>query len=214
MSRRVLSKIDSTLDVSRHLLTLEQLPCPWDATLLFGREAPLELEVGSGKGLYLSNAAAADSDRDFLGIEIWLKYARFSAVELAKRQLRNACVVQGDANRVLGELLPDASLDAVHIYFPDPWWKTRHSKRRIMNARFLQHVQRTLKAGGQLHFWTDVQSYFNKSLDVLKQETDLAGPFEVERREAEHSMDYRTHFERRTRLHEEPVYRSIFRKRQ
>ena len=182
-------------------------PCCLDAS------APLELEVGSGKGLFLTNAAAADGDRDFLGLELSRKYARFAAAQLAKRELDNARVVLGDANRVLAGLLPDAVLDAVHIYFPDPWWKKRHHKRRIMNGTFLHHVQRTLKAGGQLHFWTDVESYFNESLVKLRQQTDLAGPFAVDPHDAAHAMDYRTHFERRTRIHEQPVFRSLFRKR-
>jgi tRNA (guanine-N7-)-methyltransferase len=213
MSRRALPKVDPALDLSRHLWTVDQLPRPWNATELFGRAAPLELEVGSGKGLFLRNAAAATGDHDFLGIEVSRKYARYAAAQLVKRQLDNACLVQGDANRVLAELLPDAALAAVHIYFPDPWWKKRHHKRRIMNAGFLQHVQRTLTAGGQLHFWTDVKSYFDQSLEVLQQETDLAGPFEVPPSAAEHPMDYRTHFERRVRMHDQPVYRSTFRKR-
>ncbi|NIL96889.1 MAG: tRNA (guanosine(46)-N7)-methyltransferase TrmB [Planctomycetales bacterium] len=212
MARRALPKINPALDLSRHLLTFEQLSGPWDATALFGRRAPLELEVGSGKGLFLCNAAAADRDGDFLGIEVSRKYARFAAAKLAKRKLDNACLVHGDASRVLAELLPDGVLRAVHIYFPDPWWKKRHHKRRIMNARFLQHVQRTLRAGGQLHFWTDVKSYFDHALAILERETDLKGPRAVPPSVATHPMDYRTHFERRTRLQHQAVYRSRFTK--
>src|SRR5215831_11570568 len=97
MSRRSLPKIDPALDLSTYLLTLEQLPQPWDPLALFGRVAPLEIEVGSGKGLFLIAAAATQPDHDFLGIEIAAKYARYAAARLARRGLRNAAVIHGDA---------------------------------------------------------------------------------------------------------------------
>ena len=97
-----------------------------DAAALFGRQAPLEVEIGSGKGLFLRSAAAARPEVDFLGIEIARRYAEFAAAALLKGDLSNALVVRGDALRVFHELLPERSLAAVHIYFPDPWWKKRH----------------------------------------------------------------------------------------
>src|SRR5262245_45921825 len=148
MGRRSLRKIDPALDLSRHLLTLEQLPRPWDATAIFGRSAPLEVEVGSGKGLFLSQAAQACQDRDFLGVEIAEKYARFIAARLVKRDLPNARIVHGDAQRLFAEFLPDNSVTAVHVYFPDPWWKKRHKKRRVINERFLADAERVLEPGG------------------------------------------------------------------
>ena len=75
-------------------------------------------------------------------------------------------VVSGDALRVFHELIPDDSLAAVHVYFPDPWWKKRHKKRRVMRESFLRDVERTLQPGGQLHFWTDVEEYFRTTLEL------------------------------------------------
>jgi tRNA (guanine-N7-)-methyltransferase len=213
MSRRPLRKIDPSLDLSQHLMTLEQLPRPWDAAKLFGREAPLEVEVGSGKGLFLVQAAAARPAHNFLGIELAVKYARLCAAKLVQRELRNARMIQGDAQRVFGEVLPDGGVEAVHVYFPDPWWKKRHRKRRVMNERFLRDVQRVLAPGGALHFWTDVEEYFHSTLEMIEASTALVGPREVAEREAEHDLDFRTHFERRMRLSGEAVYRSEFRKR-
>jgi len=212
MGRRALRKIDPSLDLSRHLKTFDQLPSPWDAEALFGRHAPLEVEVGSGKGLFLRTAAAGRPEVDFLGIELAQKYARFAAAALAKREFHNAIVVVADALRVFAELLPDGSLAAVHVYFPDPWWKKRHKKRRVMKESFLRHLERTLQPGGRFHFWTDVEEYFHGSLELLAAHTSLQGPREVPESPAEHDMAYRTHFERRTRLHNEPVYRAEFRK--
>ncbi len=212
MGRRALRKIDPSLDLSEHLKTFDELPSPWDAEALFGRSAPLEVEVGPGKGLFLRTAAAERPEVDFLGIEISAKYARFAAAVLAQRQLGNAKVVATDALRVFGELLGDDSLAAVHVYFPDPWWKKRHEKRRLMQEPFVREVQRTLISGGILHFRTDVEQYYRRSVELLARHTHLEGPLDVPQTPAEHDVAYRTHFERRVQMHDEPVYRAEFRK--
>ena len=124
--------------------------------------------------------------------------------------MRNAIALHGDGLRLLREAIRDDSLHAVHVYFPDPWWKTRHHKRRVMNERLLADVVRTLEPGGRLHFWTDVKEYYDQSLELIAAETPLTGPVAVPERPAEHHLDYRTHFERRTRLNDEPVYRAEF----
>ena len=212
MGRRSLRKIDPKIDYSRHLTTPEQLPRPWNAAEVFGRQAPLEIEIGSGKGLFLRTAAAASPEVDFLGIEIARLYAEFAAAALAKRSLPNARLVCGDALQIFRELLPDASLAAVHVYFPDPWWKKRHRKRRVMRESLLRDIERTLRPGGTLHFWTDVEEYFQTSLELLAAHTTLKGPIAVPESPAEDDMAYRTHFERRMRQHNEAVYRAEFRK--
>jgi tRNA (guanine-N7-)-methyltransferase len=212
MGRRSLRKPDPALDISRHLKSWDDLPRPWDSTALFGRSAPLEIEVGSGKGLFLAAAAATQPERSFLGIEIAAKYARFAAARLAQRELANAILLNADAQRLFRELLPAECLAAVHVYFPDPWWKARHKKRRVMNEPFARDVERTLQHGGSLHFWTDVEEYFTTSLELIAAKTRLTGPHPVAEQPAEHDLDYRTHFERRMRLHGEAVYRAEFRK--
>ncbi len=212
MPRRALRKIDPSLNLTGVLYGLEELARPFDPAVLFGRRAPLEVEVGSGKGLFLRSAAAQRPDTDFLGLEVAAKYAQFSAAGLVKLGLRNAVVVHGDALRMFRELLADGSLAAVHVYFPDPWWKKRHKKRRVMRESFLADVQRTLVPGGALHFWTDVEEYFRTTLELIAACTGLLGPLDVPERPAEHDLDYRTHFERRNRQEGVPIYRAEFRK--
>jgi tRNA (guanine-N7-)-methyltransferase len=212
MGRRALRKIDPEIDLSRHFKTWDDLPQPWEAGQLFGREAPLEVEVGSGKGLFLQSAAMATPTHNFLGIEIATKYARFAAARMARHELPNAVMIHGDAQRLFAEALHDNSLAAVHVYFPDPWWKKRHHKRRVLNERFVQDVERKLTPGGSLHFWTDVEERFKETLELLGEHTQLSGPLAVSERPAEHDLDYRTHFERRTRLVALPVYRAEFHK--
>ncbi len=210
MGRRALRKIDPELDLSHHFRTVEELPNPCTAQQLFSDDGPFEIEVGSGKGLFLQNAAIQHPERRYLGVEVSHKYARFTAARLAKREIKNAIAVHGDALRLFRELVPDNSLAGVHVYFPDPWWKKRHRRRRVLNEAFLTDVVRTLKPQGKLHFWTDVQEYYDVTLELIAEKIALVGPLEVAEPSAEHDLDYRTHFERRTRLNDEPVYRSQF----
>jgi len=186
----------------------EALPAPLDPAALFPGRAPVELEVGSGKGLFLSTASAATPDRNFLGAEISVGYARLCAARLAARGADNARIVQGDATFLVRALLPDACLAGMHVYFPDPWWKARHRKRRVLSPAFLEHAGRTLSPGGTLHVWTDVEEYFREALAAALETGLFAEPREESARPAEHDLDYHTHFERRTRLAGAPVWRA------
>lgn len=212
MGRRALPKIDRELDLSGHYLRPENLPDSFNSKETFGRSAPLEIEIGSGKGLFLCTAAAAHPDRDFLGIEIMGQYARFIASRLAKKELPNARILHGDGVAFLNSV-PDESIAAVHVYFPDPWWKKRHRKRRVMNTSLLASVDRILVPDGRLHFWTDVKEYFDSTLELIQAESKLIGPLEVPAEPALHDMDYRTHFERRVRVNDLPVYRAEYYKK-
>ncbi|HEX5104138.1 MAG TPA: tRNA (guanosine(46)-N7)-methyltransferase TrmB [Pirellulaceae bacterium] len=212
MGRRALRKIDPTLDLSRHYREAADVPATFDAAELFGRIAPLEVEVGSGKGLFLAGASQTATDHNFLGIEVAQKYARYAAAKLARQGSANAVLVHGDALALFRQWFAADTLAAVHVYFPDPWWKKRHKKRRVLNDDFLRDVQRTLLPGGRLHFWTDVEEYFQTSLALIAATTNFSGPLPVAESPAEHDLDYRTHFERRTRKGSLPVYRAEFEK--
>ena len=212
MGRRTLPRIDPHIDLSHYLVAETDLPEKIPDDTLFGRRAPWEIEVGSGKGLFLCAPTVAVADHDFVGIEIAGKYARFAAAKLAQQARDNGKLIHGDAVRIFQQRVRSDSVAAVHVYFPDPWWKLRHRKRRVMRAEFLLDVQRVLQSGGTLHFWTDVQEYYESTLQLIAKRTDLQGPIIPEPQVVEHDLDYRTHFERRTRLHDQPVYRCQFRK--
>lgn len=178
---------------------------------LFGRVAPLEFEIGSGKGLFICNASSSSPERNFLGVELAYRYALLSASRLAKRGVKNGVMAAGDAAKFLREIVPLDSLTAAHIYFPDPWWKKAHRKRRIVRPDVVRMIEARLRLGGRLNFWTDVKEYFDSGVEIVKTSSYLAGPFPVSDRVG--APDFRTHFERRARLEEKPVYRAYFEKR-
>jgi tRNA (guanine-N7-)-methyltransferase len=208
MPRRPPRKPDPRLDLSTFLLPLADLPDPFDPAAVFPRAAPVELEVGSGKGLFLSTAAATAPERNFLGIELAHGYARLVAGKLAAAGLPNARIIQGDAGFLVGSLLPEACLAGMHVYFPDPWWKARHRKRRVLSEPFLLQAGRVLAAGAVLHVWTDVEEYFLEALAAARATGLFGEPRTEAAEEPAHDLDYRTHFERRTRLAGMSVWRA------
>ena len=119
-------------------------------------------------------------------------------------------MMNADAAKVLREIIPLNSLADAHIYFPDPWWKKAHRKRRIVRPDVVSMIEARLERGGRLHFWTDVKEYFDSGVEIIKLSTSLVGPFNIPERPAADDMDFLTHFERRTRLGDKPVYRSYF----
>ncbi|MCL2742569.1 MAG: tRNA (guanosine(46)-N7)-methyltransferase TrmB [Planctomycetaceae bacterium] len=216
-ARRALKIVRDDVDLSGVLFTEEELPKSWNPAVLFGNDAPIELEIGSGKGLFISNAAKNMPERNFLGIEIEKSYSRLCAARIIKQlagtEQRNAVMFCADAAVVLRDYIPEGVLMGVHVYFPDPWWKRAHRKRRVLRTEVLKLIETRLCFGGTLHFWTDVEEYFDSTLELLKEHTDLLGPFEVAEKEAADDFDYRTHFERRTRLNREKVYRTELKRR-
>src|SRR5262249_50332786 len=135
-------------------------PAPLDWRTVFGNDNPVEVEIGFGKGLYLVRVAQESPATNFLGIEVVRKYQLFTATRLAKRGLRNVRLALADARWFLKARVPPASLQAIHVYYPDPWWKKRHHKRRVFTAEFAAACERCLRPGGRLYVVTDVAEYF------------------------------------------------------
>ncbi len=153
-----------------------EVPNPLDPTHLFGdpaKTAPLEIEVGSGKGTFLVAEGEARPETLFLGIERARRYWLFAADRLRRRERDNARILRADANEALAAL-PPASAAGVHVYFPDPWPKRRHAHRRLLvNADFLAAVERVLRPGGLLRVVSDAPDYFAAIRETLATRRNL-----------------------------------------
>jgi tRNA (guanine-N7-)-methyltransferase len=138
-----------------------------DFAALFGRRTEPVLEIGFGNGDALLAMAGAHPERDFLGIEVHRPGVGRLLMGLAGGGLANVRVMCDDAKQVLERQIPDASLSAVHLYFPDPWPKSRHHKRRLVQAGFVELVRRRLALGGLFHLATDWEHYADHMMEVM-----------------------------------------------
>lgn len=152
---------------------------PIDFTRCFGRAAPVTLEIGFGNGASLAEMAANAPECDFLGIEVHRPGVGHLLQEVERRGLSNVRVMCADAVEVLERQIADASLDRVLLFFPDPWHKKRHHKRRILQPAFIELLARRLRPGGRFHMATDWEDYARHMLAEMDQAPgfhNTAGP--------------------------------------
>lgn len=149
------------------------LPRPLDWATVFGVEAPVEIEIGSGKGSFIVESAESRPDTRFLSIEWARGYADYVRDRVRRRDLRNVRVARADARRFFLDHVPDASVAAIHVYFPDPWPKERHHKRRLIQPGFVEVAAEALEPGGEIRFVSDHEEYFEAATAVLDAEPRL-----------------------------------------
>lgn len=138
----------------------ETLKKPLDWAELFGNANPVEMEIGSGKGTFLTEQARNRKDTNFFGIEWARWYWRYTCDRLRRHGCLNARAIRAEAGFFIDEFVTDASISVLHIYFPDPWPKARHNKRRLIQEKFMPKVLRILKPGGRLQVVTDHADYW------------------------------------------------------
>jgi tRNA (guanine-N7-)-methyltransferase len=146
-------------------LDVDALPRPLVWREVFGNEHPVELEIGMGKGTFLTEQAKARPDVNFFGIEWARWFWRYASDRLRRNGCQNARTVRAEAGYFLAEFVPPGSVAVLHVYFPDPWPKARHHKRRLIQPKFMPLVERVLAPGGRLQVVTDHQGYFEENIE-------------------------------------------------
>jgi tRNA (guanine-N7-)-methyltransferase len=181
---------------------------PFEARSVFGRIAPLEVEVGSGKARFLIESARRHPPHDFLGLELSLAYYRICRERVTRAKLPNARVARADARRFVERALPPASVRAFHVYFPDPWPKKRQRKRRMLDGVGLEILASRLEPGGVLRIATDHAGYAAAIEPLIETVRGLERlDWEAMPAPAE------THYELKYRAEGRPVWRFLLRRR-
>ena len=158
------------LDESLPQYQIEYAPELLDADKAFGRHAPLVLEIGCGMGETTAAIAQAHPEVNFLGCEVFVAGVGALAKRLDEMSLTNVRIVRHDAVEIVRDMIAENSLDGVHIYFPDPWRKARHHKRRLVAQPFIGLLASRIRPGGYIHCATDWENYSEQMLEVLEGE--------------------------------------------
>ena len=194
-------------------LKAEDLDGKIDFVRIFGRSGPVHIEIGSGKGTFLFGQAGVQPGDNFLGIEWAGKYYRHAVDRIGRWGLTNVRIIRTDAAELLADSVPDGSVDCFHIYFPDPWPKKRHNKRRFICAANLEHLIRCLKTDGQLRIATDHADYFEQIKTVLAARSDALEEIDFAKPAGAESGEWvGTNFERKYIKDQRPIYTIAARK--
>ena len=198
----------STPDRPVPLFVLPALPQRMELQALYPNPAPIEIEIGSGKGLFLTSAGVARPSHNFLGVEVVRKYARKGAERIAKAKIPNAIMLCADVLQIWDRVIGLTNIEAVHIYFPDPWWKKKHKKRRVFNSDFVTRVCAALRDGGDFHIATDVEEYFHTMVALVAEQPGFVRYPEIPNVVGD--FEYLTNFERKYRIEGRPIYRAAY----
>ncbi len=152
---------------------IEYAKAPLALEQAFGRKAPLILEIGFGMGDTTAHIASAMPEKDFIGVEVHTPGVGSLLKQIGEQNLSNLRLIQHDAVEVLNNMITPASLAGVHVFFPDPWHKARHNKRRLIQPPFVKLLAEKLAPGGYLHCATDWEDYAVQMLEVLSAEPSL-----------------------------------------
>lgn len=159
---------------------IEPQKTPLELAAVFGNDNPVYLEIGFGNGASLVQMASDHPERNYLGVEVHRPGVGHLLLQLEAAGCRNVRVIRQDALEVLEHMLPADALAGVYLFFPDPWHKKRHHKRRILQPALLDHLARVIRPGGVFHAATDWQDYADHMLAVLSADArrfeNLAGP--------------------------------------
>jgi tRNA (guanine-N7-)-methyltransferase len=194
-------------------LRSEDLDGKIDFTSVFGRQAPVHVEIGTGKATFLLNQARAEPGLNFLGIERARKYYRYAVDRIGRWGLKNVRIIRTDAAHFLVESVPDNCIGCFHVYFPDPWPKRRHHKRRFFNPGNLEQLLRCLRPTGKIKIVTDHGEYFEEIQMLLSAySTRLEKTDFIPAAGADRGEWVGTNFERKYLQQSRPIYTTAVKK--
>ena len=179
----------------------------WD--LLFNNSNPVEVEIGCGKGRFIINSALANPEINYIGIERALRYFRIMKERVCRRNLNNIRLLRDDAVFFTEKYIPNNAVAAYHIYFPDPWPKKRHRKRRLFNTQFLKQIQRTISKDGTIDFATDYAEYYDEIITLITASNYLTFLPQRPKRVKELGSDL-TNFETKYTAEGRTIYRATY----
>lgn len=185
---------------------LADLDKPLDFPAIFGNHNPVDLEIGAGRGDFAIGYGGENPDINILAVERKANYLKRGVNKARQQGIGNIRFLNVEINHLLAEYVPADSLSSVHIYFPDPWPKKRHKKRRIVQLGMIKQLSRKLKLGGLLHLRTDHADYFASMMEVMCEQqwfTPVEVPAEISK--------HQTGFERRFRADGLPIYLASYR---
>jgi tRNA (guanine-N7-)-methyltransferase len=188
-------------------LDVETLPRPLVWRELYGNDHPVEIEIGMGKGTFLTDQAKARPEFNFFGIE-WARFFwRYASDRLRRHNCTNARTVRAEAGFFLNEFVEPQSVAVLHVYFPDPWPKARHHKRRLIQPKFIPVVRRILKAGGRLQVVTDHKGYWEENIEPTVRDAEGFTVVDYNRPDSAGEGEFvGTNFERKYRREGRPFY--------
>lgn len=201
------------VDLHPYFTPFSEIEGVLDWKTFFGNDHPVELDIGCGRGKFLFDSTVNNPETNWLGIELDFTEARRGAKRLAKRALPNGRIIGGDARELLSKRIEPHSVAAAHVYFPDPWWKRKHHKRRLFTDEFADLLARVVKHEGFVHSWTDVGDYFEVISALMNHHpefTPLAPPPEPEGKD---DLDYLTSFHRRRKQAGCTIWRGLWQRR-
>jgi len=192
------------------LLDADALAAPLDLPAIFGNDRPVELEIGCGKGTFILARASARPELNLLGIE-WAKaYAIYTADRARRAGCESIRMLRTDAGAFVRDFVPDSSIWRVHVYFPDPWPKRRHRRRRLIQPGFVHEVRRILQPGGQFLMVTDHFDYFQQMRNVMEAYRDGFVPVRFPSFTGDEGELVGTNFERKYIAQGRPFFSAAF----
>jgi len=188
-------------------LDVDTLPRPLDWRQVFGNDHPVELEIGTGKGTFLTEQAKARPEANFFGLEWANWFFRYASDRLRRNHCANARMVRAEAGYFLTEFVADASVSVLHVYFPDPWPKKRHHKRRLVQEPFLRQAERILAPDGRVQIVSDHKGYFEENIEPTLKSSGVLQVVDYNRPGSAGEGEFvGTNFERKYRREGRPFY--------